>query len=92
MKNPLKRKNFPFEKAKQIIEEVKLYNALATLAWVRKVNSRASCHLKVKFSKDLWMVKAGSKSVPPQPYFEFRTTFRHWLPQPIQNKVEEECF
>ena len=40
--------------------------------------------------KDLCRVKAGFKSVLRQLYFEFRATFRHWLAQRIQNKVEEE--
>ena len=42
--------------------------------------------------KDLSRVKAGFKSVPLQPYFEFPTTFWHWLAQRFQNKIGEECF
>ena len=42
--------------------------------------------------KDLGIVKAGFKSVPPQLYLEFRATFWHWLAHQIQNKVGEERF
>ena len=42
--------------------------------------------------KDLSRVKADFKSVPPQPYFEFRANFRYWLAQRFQNKIEEELF
>ena len=38
------------------------------------------------------LVKASFKSVPRQPYFEFRTTIRHWLVKPFQNKAGEERF
>ena len=48
--------------------------------------------LNVPSSKDLSRVKASFKSIPLQLYFEFRTTFWHWLAQQLQNKVEEERF
>ena len=37
--------------------------------------------------KDLCRIKAGFKSLPLQPYFEFRATFQHWLAQRFQNKI-----
>ena len=42
--------------------------------------------------KDLSRVKAGFKSVPLQPYFEFPATFRHRLAQQFQNKIGEKRF
>ena len=42
------------------------------------------CH-----SKDLNRVKAGFKSVPLQPFFEFPATFWHWIAQQFQNIIGE---
>ena len=46
-----------------------------------KTLGQGASHNSKESVKDLSRVKGGFKSVPFHQYFEFRTTFQHWIAQ-----------